>query len=127
MTTQRNQKKVRSLALFALLATLVVAPAAVAASPAVTDENVAELTVKAKTAADHQALAEYYKAKVTEAEQQVARHEQMMNSVRGRMAGKPYRGMRGHCRRLIASYSDAAAEYGDLANLHAEIAEELAK
>lgn len=126
MTTQRNQKKVRSLALFALLATLVVAPAAVAASPAVTDENVAELTVKAKTAADHQALAEYYKAKVIEAEQQVARHEQMMNSVRG-TAGKPYRGMRGHCRRLIASYSDAAAEYGDLANLHAEIAEELAK
>lgn len=126
MTTQ-IQRKVRFLAPVALLLlAFFAAPAVVAASSAITDENVAERTVQAKTAADHQALAEYYQEKVKEAEAQVARHERMINGLR-KAAGKSYRSMGRHCRRLIASYSDAAAEYGDLAALHAEMAETVGK
>jgi len=95
----------------------------------VTDANVAELTAKAETAADHEAIAAYYRAEAKEALEQVKFHEAMAKRGTGPSApGKQaFNAMKPHCENLIRAYQAAAENYEALAKLHDQLAKEAGK
>lgn len=114
-------RKNRVLALF--LVGLIVAALAIAAAPtaragAVTDDNVEQALASAKTAADHQALADYFKAKAAAANANVALHERM-TKVRHQKEG-----WREHCNKLVAAYKEQAKDYEAMAAEEAKLAAE---
>jgi hypothetical protein len=112
----------------ALLILFVAVPAAVAVAETVTDANVAELTETAKTAADHEALAAYYREEAKEALAQVEFHQKMARSGSRPAPGKQaFDSMKPHCERLVRSYQDAAESYEALAKLHEQLAKQASK
>jgi len=109
------------LAGFALLAlTFVALPGSTSAGGGVTDANVAERSASASTAADHQALAEYFRGKATEESKRVAMHEDMLARMKGH--GKPAKNLIPHCNSLIHSARQSQEAYENLAKLHSEMA-----
>ena len=74
----------------------------------------------AHTPADHSALAEHFRAKAAEARAAAARHRSM-----GRTYGGGKQGTRAgsfHCKRISAREKSIAAEFEELAKLHAAAA-----
>lgn len=110
----------------ALLFLFLTVAANVASAETVTDDNVAELTTTAKTAADHEALASYYEAKAEEASGKVELHKKMLARMSS-SGGKPYTQMKPHCQRLIKAYQEAAEDYEALAKFQTELAKEAKK
>jgi hypothetical protein len=114
------------------MAVLVLAAGLLApASRAVTAEqaDIDQMIATAKTAADHQALADYYTRQAAEARAQVATHKKMaaqysMSSV-GKQATKTH--FHQHCEALIRSYEAEAKEYDALAKAHHDMAVEAGK
>lgn len=103
-----------------MLATLIVgslvATGAAIAQSAYTDlEHV--VVEMADTAAEHQALATHYTALAERARSDVRRHEQL---ARLYARTNSSRQLSGHCERLAQKYSEIAAEYDELAKLHAD-------
>ncbi|MBI3782865.1 MAG: hypothetical protein HY270_05630 [Deltaproteobacteria bacterium] len=101
--------KQSALVLFvALTAAILVSSArvAVAADPAgaITEENVIEKVGQAKTKADHEALAAYFRSEAKEKADAAASHEAMLKSW-GKDAGRPKEHMRSHCQTLIDAYT----------------------
>ena len=103
-----------------LLLTALEAPRAVAAD-AVTDDTVAERISAAKTAADHEAIAAYYRAQAAEKAKQVQHHEAMLKSY-DNVAGVPKELMRNHCETLITTYRRAQQAFEGLAAEHEKLA-----
>jgi hypothetical protein len=88
------------------------------------DADIDKMIASAKTAADHQAIADYYKQQAKEAQEQAERHKKMaqeygMASI-GRQATKTH--FHEHCEVLVRDYESAAKEYNDLAKMHEEMA-----
>ena len=88
------------------------------------DVDIDKMIASAKTASDHQAIADYYKQQAKEAQEQADRHKKMaqeysMASV-GRQATKTH--FHQHCEALVRSYESAAKEYNDLAKMHEDMA-----
>jgi len=88
------------------------------------DVDIDKMIATAKTAADHQAIADYYKQQAKEAQEQADRHKKMaqdygMASI-GKQATKTH--FHQHCEALVRSYESAAKEYNDLAKMHQEMA-----
>jgi len=88
------------------------------------DADVDKMIATAKTAADHQAIADYYKQQAKEAQEQADRHKKMaqeysMSSI-GTQATKTH--FHQHCEALVRDYESAAKEYNDLAKAHEEMA-----
>ena len=88
------------------------------------DVDIDKMIAAAKTAADHQAIADYYKQQAKEAQEQADRHKKMaqeygMASI-GRQATKTH--FHQHCEALVRNYESAAKEYNDLAKMHEEMA-----
>ena len=88
------------------------------------DVDIDKLIATAKTAADHQAIADYYKEQAKEAQAQADKHKKMaqeysMSSI-GRQATKTH--FHQHCEALVRNYESAAKEYNDLAKMHEEMA-----
>ncbi len=109
-----------------VLGTALAAAFLMLASPAPAAENVdiEKMISTAKTAADHQAIADYYKQQAKEAQAQADLHKKMakdysMSSV-GRQATKTH--FHEHCEALVRSYEAAAKEYDALAKSHEEMA-----
>jgi len=125
MTTRNTMKTgsgvLAGLALFAL--TFVALPGSANAGGGVTDANVAEKSVSASTAADHQALAAYFRDKAAEESKKVAMHEDMLARMKGH--GKPAKNFIPHCNSLIHSARQSQEAYENLAKLHLEIAKEV--
>lgn len=96
-----------------LLLTAVEAPRSVAAD-AVTEDTVAARVSAAKTAADHEAIAAYYRAQAAEDAKQVKHHEAMLKAY-DNVAGVSKEIMRQHCQRLITSYRQAQEAFEGLA------------
>jgi hypothetical protein len=96
-----------------LLLTALEAPQVVAAD-AVTDDTVAERIASAKTAADHEAIAAYYRAQAAEKAKQVKHHEAMLKSY-DNVAGVSKELMRNHCKTLINSYRQEQRAFDALA------------
>lgn len=109
------------------VAGLIVAALAIAAAPmaragAVTDDNVEQALASAKTAADHQALADYFKAKAATANANVALHERMIKGAR--LPGPARERWQEHCNRLVAAYKEQAKDYGAMAAEEAKLGAE---
>ena len=88
------------------------------------DVDIDKMIATAKTAADHQAIADYYKQQAKEAQEQADRHKKMaqeysMASI-GSQASKTH--FHQHCEALVRNYESAAKEYNDLAKMHEEMA-----
>ena len=88
------------------------------------DVDIDKMIASAKTAADHQAIADYYKQQAKEAQDQADKHKKMaqdygMASI-GRQATKTH--FHQHCETLVRNYESAAKEYNDLAKMHEEMA-----
>jgi hypothetical protein len=88
-----------------------------------------EMIAGAKTAADHQAIADYYYAEATKARAKADEHEQM--AAWYRQAGEgvkktPYApGTIDHCERLVKDYKATAEELTALAKEHQAMAAKL--
>jgi cbb3-type cytochrome oxidase cytochrome c subunit len=88
------------------------------------DVDIDKMIATAKTAADHQAIADYYKQQAKEAQEQADKHKKMaqdygMASI-GRQATKTH--FHQHCEALVRNYESTAKEYNDLAKMHEEMA-----
>jgi hypothetical protein len=88
------------------------------------DVDIDKMIATAKTAADHQAIADYYKQQAKEAQAQADRHKKMaqaysMTSI-GTQATKNHFHM--HCEAMVRDYTSAANEYNALAKMHEDMA-----
>lgn len=106
-------------ALLAMLAiALLIGAMPTRGSAQVTDDNVIQQLQSAKTAADHQALADYFNAKAATAAANAAKHEQMQ--------GVSQRGSsdvwRQHCGDLIKTFHKQASDYKALAKQQEQLA-----
>jgi hypothetical protein len=90
----------------------------------VTDADVAEKIAQAKTKADYEALAVYFRDKAGEAATKVAFHEKMLASAVKWESGKQQSYHHTHCRTLIRSARDSQGAYEDLATEYSRLARE---
>lgn len=88
------------------------------AAAQVTDDNVVQLLQSAKTPADHQALADYFKAKATTAADNASKHEAMMGSTQHGSSNVWHQ----HCSSLVKTYRTQAADYLALAKQQEKLA-----
>lgn len=96
-----------------LLLTAFAASRVMAVDP-VTDATVEARVAAAKTPADHEAIATYYRAEAAAAEAAVKRHEAMLAKYRT-LSSETTRIMQGHCTTLISSYKKVAESFEGLA------------
>ena len=123
---KRNRTKTIStgaLLMIALCATLLgsaVVPGVAVAQ--VTEANVGQMMASAKTPADHQALADYFKAQAANAAQKVKEHETWLSDLKksGSGGGKAYANSLAHCQTLIASYRKLQKSYEAMAEEHSK-------
>lgn len=89
-----------------------------------TADRIADKVATARTAADHEAIAEYFDAEATRLEAQVALHTKLAQTYRTGGAAKGARGgtMAKHCERLVKEYTDAARTQREMAAMHREMA-----
>lgn len=85
------------------------------------EKNVEQLIAEAKTPADHEAIATFYKEESQAARQKQAQHEQMKASYQSRYPTKRA-AMVPHCESIIKKYKEMVEEYAALAQLHKDMA-----
>jgi hypothetical protein len=103
-----------------VLALAFVVPGATAFADDLTLEQV--LIESANTPAQHQALADHFRARAGEARHEAQRHRSMAKSYTGgRAAPSPVAGYQSsHCNKLAATFDEQAKEYDALAEIHAK-------
>jgi hypothetical protein len=99
---------------------------AVAADP-VTAKNLKQKIISAKTAADHKAIAAYYRVEASKAKVKVTEHQEMAEAYRktgfGTVAKTPNApGTIEHCDHLITIYKDLADSLTAMAKEHEAMA-----
>jgi hypothetical protein len=98
----------------------------VAVAETVTSENIAQRITDAKTPADHEAIAVFYRAQAAEADTKIKAHEKMKQSYRAFDKSSHYeRWHRWYCDSLINSSRTTKNDYEALAEEHEHIAEAL--
>ena len=102
---------VRSIA-SALALGLAVGIAAPAVAQTITSDNVGDMVQKASTAADHTALADYFRAQAKQAQSMAQKHRAMLVSGPSKSSRQVWDA---HCKRLIQSFEQEAAAFTDLA------------
>lgn len=88
---------------------------------AIDDSNVAAKIAAAKTAADHQALADYFTSQAATAAHNVSLHEAMMTAYH-QVSGKSAEAWTTHCKNLIHTYKQQEKDYTALADEQAKLA-----
>jgi len=132
----RHRQRVRT-TLAAILAAALVAPAVGAAgtpkpaaaphrtAPAkaapVTDANVAQRVLSARTRADNEALAAYYKAKAAAEDPRIEFYDQLFHAYM-KLEGKKVEPLQRHARALLRAARVSKARYEELAKAHQDIA-----
>jgi hypothetical protein len=86
----------------------------------VTEQNLTEKIAAAKTPADHEAIAAFYRSQAAAAAAKVKSHEAMMASYK--TFGKGGVGLADHCKTLIAKYKEAEKDYETMAAEHEALA-----
>jgi hypothetical protein len=82
------------------------------------DKPLEQLVIEmADSAAEHTAIAGYYRTKAEEARQEVSRHERMAGTYANGAFPQPLHA-RQHCDKLAEQYASVAEEYEQLAQLH---------
>ena len=116
-TTTKRYARVAVLATFLLLIAGGAWAQAGAAGP-VTDANVVERIAQAKTPAEHQAIALYYKAQAADAAAKVKEHEAMVKAY----GGTGSKTMNRHCETLLKTYRAQQKDLEGLAKDHEDMA-----
>jgi hypothetical protein len=114
--------------LYLLLGLLILAAqvGSVAMAEPVTAINIAQKISDAKTPADHEAIAAYYRSQAAEADAKIKVHEEMKQAYRSFDKSAHYeRWHRWYCDSLIGSDRTAKNSYEALAEEHEDIAEAL--
>lgn len=93
----------------------------IAGAQAIDEGNVAAKVAAAKTAADHQAIADYYTGQAAAAAAKVKTHEEMLVSFQ-KGGGKPAASWVTHCRGLIDSFKRQQKDYAAMAEEQAALA-----
>jgi len=96
---------------------------AIAQSTAITDDNLAQMTESAKTAADHQALAAYYQQEAAAAKKKAELHLNTADTYKKLKIAKPV-GMVRMCKNVAAYWNNIAAEDEKLAEAQTELAKQ---
>jgi hypothetical protein len=97
-----------------------------ALAESITSENIAQRITDAKTPADHEAIAAYYRSQAAEADTKIKVHEKMKQSYRAFDKSAHYeRWHRWYCDSLINLSRTAKNDYEALAEEHEHIAEAL--
>lgn len=91
----------------------------------VTDYNLNSSIAAATTAADHEAIAAYYRSEASEALAQAEAHKAMENTYQKWGTGKEQMQHQFHCKDLISSFENVAKNYETLAKEHAEMAKKV--
>ncbi|MFA7270556.1 MAG: hypothetical protein WC073_14550 [Sterolibacterium sp.] len=84
--------------------------------------EIPEVIANAKTAADHQRIADYFAQKAASYEAEAKLHEKMPQSYQGRPRYEVFVGMSSHCRELQKQLSAAAREAKALEQAHRDLA-----
>jgi hypothetical protein len=87
----------------------------------VTDDNVADRVLAARTKADHQALAAYYKAKAGAEDPRIAHYDQLFRAYM-RLEGKPLEPLQRQARALLKAARMSKQHYELLAQAHLTLA-----
>ncbi len=107
------QKQLGTMIILAAFAVVLSAASArEARADAITSDNVGAMVNAAATAADHQALAEYFRTEATAADKMARKHQSMLLS----QTGKGHNIWDAHCRRLIKRYEELASDYRTMAS-----------
>ena len=106
-----------------LLLPLMAFVVAFATSCASGQPDVLQMISRAKTPADHEAIAEYYDSQATEAEKSAQLHEAMAQRYR-EMRTHPRWESPEHCVKIAQSYEDIAKQDSQLAAAHRAIAQQ---
>jgi hypothetical protein len=125
MKASMRNRIVRLTAAIILLAAAAVIPQPGHAVTPVTDDTLAAALASANTAADHEALAAYFRSKAEEEAAVIAKHEAMLANLKGK--GKAYNNFLPHCRSIIHSAHQAKEAYEKLADQQATMAEAAAQ
>jgi hypothetical protein len=80
------------------------------------------LAASADTPAEHQALADHYKAKAAEARAEAEAHRSMATHYGGTLKPTVADQQKAHCKTLAASFDEQAKAYDALATAHADAA-----
>lgn len=96
----------------ALVLGLLIGAAAPVVAQTITADNVGEMVQQASTAAEHTALADYFRAQAKVAKDNAQKHRSMLVSGPAKSSREVWDA---HCRRLIKSFEAEAAAYADLA------------
>jgi hypothetical protein len=84
------------------------------------DHDIEHLVIEmASTPEQHQAVAQHYTMKATEARDEALRHEGMARVYARSKNAQPQ--ARQHCQNLATKFEEVAAEYDELAKLHQEL------
>lgn len=105
----------------ALVLGLLVGMPVIAGAQAIDESNVAAKVAAATTAADHQALADYYSSQAAAAGAKVKTHEEMLASFQ-KGGGKPAASWATHCRSLIDTFKRQQKDYTAMAEDQAALA-----
>lgn len=123
MTNPRSYGRATAGVIGLLVASLIVGVGYMPAFAAdVSDANAFEKSATAETAADHEALATYFRGKAQAAGKDAELHEKMLTAAQGAAGGRNYSAMLPHCQGLIRASREAQKSYQDLAELHADLA-----
>src|SRR6187399_2927782 len=128
--TTRIGLKTLVLGLSALIVTALPVAAQSAKTERLTDDQVVALIGNAKTPADHEALAAYYRQTATDLERQAGLHKRNAVAYRRapatnqRIPSTSATASAAHCDRIAAEMTKAAAEAKTMADHHAMLAKE---
>ena len=92
-------------------------------APAAEEKSPEQMIAEAKTPADHEAIAAFYKEEAQAARQKQTRHERMKLLYLDRCPMKMVT-MRSHCESIAQKYTGMAEDYETLVQLHKEMATE---
>jgi hypothetical protein len=93
-------------------------------APPVTDANVADRVLAARSKADQQALAAYYKAKAGAEDPRIAHYEQLFRAYM-QLEGKPFEPLQRQARALLKAARMSKKYYELLAQAHLTMAEKI--
>lgn len=120
MILSTSKSTARRLVAAAALALAITAASSSPVLAQVTEQNVAAKIAAAKTPADHEAIAAFYKSEASAAAAKVKTHEAMAASYK--TAGKFGPGLADHCQTLIREYTAAEKDYTKMAEEHEALA-----
>ena len=92
-----------------------------------TEQNMEQMISTAKSKADHEALAAHYEAEAKQALDRAERHMKMEKDYRMLEIGSKGPKFSIHCKNLVVKYQEAAEENRQLADLHHQMATQVAE